>query len=510
MRWPVTRIGPDAIIMAGQGKRDQLRVAIQFLSSNFERRRVFTHAGWRKLGGQSFYLHCDGAIGCDGLYDSVRVKLPPSLKPFRLPEPPTGMLLRTDVRASLTMLEVAPYRITVPLYASIWRSVLSGADFGIHLAGPTGVFKTALVALSQQHFGAGFDAGHLPASWSSTANANAALQFAMKDALLVVDDFVGQGNDADVARAHRDADRIFRGQGNQSGRARLARDGTTIRDPKPPRCLTLSTGETVPNGQSVQARIWIVELGPDDVDVRALTACQSDANAGRYARVMSAFLSWLAPRLEEYRDSFRSNVMTLRREATQNEKQHRRSPEQLANLQAAFELFLGFARERGAITADELLRMAKRSWRALMREAERATTEQSDQDPCRLFVALLRAAIISGTHVLGSATTGAPAESKWGRPLMGWVSECNKFLLLEPEVSYPAAQKLAVEQKRAIPLSPRVLQKRLEQGGWIAQHDVNRSTKKWQIGSSRRRVICLRFKDVMGEDGPDDELQRGE
>jgi len=48
-------------------------------------------------------------------------------------------------------------------------------------------------APGQRHFGAGFDVQHLPESWSSTANANAVLQFAMKDTFHAVDDFVGQG-----------------------------------------------------------------------------------------------------------------------------------------------------------------------------------------------------------------------------------------------------------------------------------------------------------------------------
>jgi hypothetical protein len=511
MRWPVAKIGPEAIVMAGLGKRDHLRAAIQFLSTNIQRRRLFTHTGWRKLKGHWFYLHGGGAIGGDGLHDSVRVRLSPSLTPFQLPHPPTGARLRKAIRASLRMLDVAPSRITIPLHAAIWRSVLGGADFGVHVTGPTGVFKTALVALPQQHFGTGFDALHLPASWSSTANANAALQFILKDALLVVDDFVGQGSEADVARAHRDAERIFRGQANQAGRARLARDGMTLRDSKPPRCLTLSTGETVPNGQSVQARIWVIEVGPGDVNVETLTTCQRDAEAGLYADAMSGFLRWAAPQLEEHRNRFQSWAAYLRREATQNSGQHRRSPGQMANLQAAFELFLTFARESGAITTAEWVQRSRESWHVLTEEAERATAEQAEQDPCRLFLALLRAAITSGTHVLGSATTGKPRETDPNkvRPLIGWYSSRGEFLLLEPEAAFAAAQRMAAEQKRTIPLGPKTLYKRMAQGNLLALHDEGRTTKKWQIGTARQRVICLRREDVLGEDTGEEEEEEG-
>ena len=86
----------------------------------------------------------------------------------------------------------------------------------------------AYPALGQQHFGAGFGVQHLPESWSSTASTNAVLQFTMKDTLLAVD-----------------ADRLFQGEENP------------VHD-EPPRYSTRSTGETTPNGQSVQAHIWIL------------------------------------------------------------------------------------------------------------------------------------------------------------------------------------------------------------------------------------------------------------
>ena len=66
-------------------------------------------------------------------------------------------------------------------------AILGGADFSTFLYGPTGVFKTELSALIEQHFGAGFDSRHLPANFTSTANASESLAFAAKDAILVVD-----------------------------------------------------------------------------------------------------------------------------------------------------------------------------------------------------------------------------------------------------------------------------------------------------------------------------------
>lgn len=74
-----------------------------------------------------------------------------------------------------------------------------------------------------------------------------------------------------------------------------------------------------------------------------------------------------------------------RREAMQNSGIHPQSPGQMANLRAAFDLFLNFARESGVITAGDWLQMDEKSRLAWMREAVRAITEQAEQGPADSF-----------------------------------------------------------------------------------------------------------------------------
>ena len=118
----------------------------------------------------------------------------------------------------------------------------------------------------------------------------------LKDSLLVIDDFVPRGSQADIEHIHREADRIFRGQGNNASRARLNRDGMSVRDPHPPRGLTLSPGEDVPRGESLVCRIWVVEFSSGSVNTGRLTACQEDAGTGLYSQAMAGFIQWIAPR----------------------------------------------------------------------------------------------------------------------------------------------------------------------------------------------------------------------
>ena len=154
------------------------------------------------------------------------------------------------------------------------------------------------------------DSGHLPAHFESTAGALEELAFLAKDALMVVDDFVPTGT-GDGA-LHALAERIFRSAGNHQGRNRL--NGWSLDSARPPRALLLATGEDLPRGHSLQARLLTIPIGPGDVDRDCLSRCQKAASEGHLAMAMGAFLSWLASRYEETRERLRRRASELRME----------------------------------------------------------------------------------------------------------------------------------------------------------------------------------------------------
>ena len=104
-------------------------------------------------------------------------------------------------------------------------------------------------------------------SWESAENAIEAQAFAFKDEILVLDDFAPTGTAYDIQRWHKKADRVLRAKGNRAEHQRMRPD-TTLRPEKPPRSLTLSTGEDVRRGQSLRARMLILELAPSSQRIR--------------------------------------------------------------------------------------------------------------------------------------------------------------------------------------------------------------------------------------------------
>ena len=282
MGWATERLGAGAIVYPGFGIKDHTRAAVQMLSGEVPARHVYSHTGWRKLGGRWLYLHAGGAIGQEGQVGDVHVELSGGLQGRTLPELPEVEDLVDAIRASLAFWELAPETVTLPLHAATYRAALGDTDFSEHLSGPTGEGKSELAALCQQHYGPELDARRLT-SWESTDNALEAQAFQAKDQLMVLDDFAPTGGSHDVQRWHKKADRVIRAKGNASGRQRMRPD-TTLRPERPPRALILSTGEDVPRGQSLRARMLALERRPLAAGAHAGRLDRRDVAAGQRLR----------------------------------------------------------------------------------------------------------------------------------------------------------------------------------------------------------------------------------
>lgn len=508
MNWPTEHLGAEAVIFPGQSLRDHTRVAIQILSGDVPRRTVFTHTGWRTVDDRLVYLHGGGAIGRNGQVPGVEVELPASLRGMVLPDSPVGEGLKAAVVASLDLLQLAPDRISVPLMAATYRSVLGGTDSSLHLSGPTGAGKSEFAARCMQHFGAGFNRTTLPGSWSSTGNSLEVLAFLAKDALLVVDDFCPTGSSTDVQRTHREADRLLRAQGNNSGRGRLSSDGT-LRGSRPPRGTIISTGEDVPRGQSLRARMLMIGVGPNDIDFDVLTGAQKAGEKGIYAAAMAGYLKWLAPRYEAIRRSMPDEINAIRAAASVN-GQHRRVPSIVADLYFGFRTFVTFAVEVGAISTTVEDALLDRAWTAFLEVAHEQAEHQASAEPTARFLELLRSALAAGAAHVASFDGAAPEDpGAWGwreRTVgaganeraewhaqgrrVGWIDDVGVYL--DRDSAYQACQA-AAGGGEGLPISMATLTKRLHERGLLASTDGTRKSLlvRRVIENYRRNVLHI-------------------
>jgi hypothetical protein len=505
MGWVLKKLGPQAIIYPGQ--QQHARAAIQWLSGQIKPERIFAHLGWRKHGPHWVYLHAGGALGADGPLSGVQVQLPDALKPYQLVPSKEADERVSAVRQSLRFLSVAPDRITFPLLAAQYRAPFGGVDFSLFLTGGTGVFKTALAALCQQHFGADMDASRLPTNFASTAPALQWLAFHAKDALMVVDDFAPTGTNSD-RQLQSVAESLFRSAGNQQGRNRMS-GGGRLSAPRPSRALVLATGEEVPPGPSIRARLVIVEVGSGEVDRATLSECQRAGHAGQFSAAMGAYLMWIAGRYEELQERLQIRVRELRSQGLPRTV-HARLPSALAELKTGWEMFLQFAFEVGAIDGAEQKKLEQRSSRALEELEVLQAKYHPASDPALRFVALLQAALKCGRAHVADRQGRAPEQAeRWGwqrtptgrawvglGTRIGWVTRNELFL--EPEASYQVAQSLAGAER--LPVSEQTLRHRLKERGLLASTDVGRQMLmvRRTLEGCPRQVLHLKAGDLVG------------
>ncbi|MDA0660989.1 MAG: DUF927 domain-containing protein [Planctomycetota bacterium] len=416
--WCMKHLGARAMIDPGHGNSARLAHAIQTLSGKtYPQRTIFAHTGWTEINGKWSFLHGDGAIHAEGFNRQVEVRMPPELSKYRLPEPLGGDQAAKVVTQSLDLLNVAPENITLPLLATVFRAVAGDSTFSVFLAGQSGTGKTELASLIQQFFGSEMNALNLPANWSSTSNSLEALAYRTKDCLMVVDDFCPIGSQADIQRYHKDADRLLRGQGNNSGRQRMTAT-SDLQPTKYPRGIIISTGEDIPRGQSLRARLLILETKDGDVDFVKLTELQNHAENGVFAQCMASYLQFRAADYGRFKDRF--SKLSSKYRTDFSTEAHKRTADMSGQLLAAMDLFLEFAVQLGSINDSGKESHLSRLEKILCDLTDSQSMHQSDSDPSAKFFPLLSEAIMAGRAHLAAYSAKGEDEVPRNPGNFGW------------------------------------------------------------------------------------------
>lgn len=513
LRWVSATWGTGAIIAAGMGNRDRVREAIQRLSPAVERRREYTHPGWRKIDGDWCFLTQDAVIGASGAVPGIVVRLDGPAGMLRLPPPPAKDDRQRAMESTVRLLDLAPDRITVPLLGGVFRALLNTiaqGDVVLFLVGPSGVLKSELAAVIQRCFGPDFDRLKMPASWTATANALERIAFDFKDCLLVIDDFAPSGTMIDVRKYHQTADRVIRGAGNATGRERMNADGS-IRESYPPRALMLGTGEDIPSGYSIRARMIVLEVGKGDVDTARLSALQQTDGRRFPSMMLAGYVRWLAGNMERLRTELGPAIMVQRSEL-QLAGSHARTPDALAGLGVAWKLWIRFGLESELLSREQAAAIWSRVWNALLELGTSQADHLVQEDPVRRFLDLLTACISSGhAYVAGPAGDEPATPEAWGwreriigtgeytrqewQPQgrgVGWLDDSG--LYLEPAAAYQAVQQFGNTSGTSLTVSAPTLWKRLDEAGLLRSTEQGvRGTRyvRKSFASSRRKVLHL-------------------
>jgi len=515
--------GAAPFIYPGAAKKDNLRAAIHLysrLNGDVPRRVIYKFSGWKKINDLWHYLTGSGAITAAGLVDTVETDLGSGhMTRYALPAPLAGDELKAAINEALQLMTICPNKphIGAVLLAAVARAPLGEhhpIDFCLWIHGLTGSRKSELAALCLAFFG-DFNARRFPANWSDTDNALESKAFQCKDSLYIVDDFKPSVNQAEAAKLHSKAERFIRNTGNQAGRNRLSSSLQAIPAPYN-RSMTIATGEDLPKGQSLLGRLLVLELARNDVDNNQLTLCQQSAAAGKFAGLMSAYIQWLAPRMDQLKQDFPKFVQQYRDKATQDglATSHPRAPELYANMVAGCETFTDFLQDAG-ISSERANVLTADIETGLKYAFSEQGAYQKDQDEIERFLQLLRASLSSGNGHIATATKQGPPITRpysWGwrgfgkdlngddeyRPMgdsIGWYAEPKDArpaeVWLEPNTTFKVVQEFARRQGDSFLISPASLWRRMSERGILLRAEANQTTVKRVVAGRSVRVLTL-------------------
>jgi hypothetical protein len=467
MKWPVAKWGSRVSIEPFKGAASLLRHAIQKLSADtMTDRRTFTHTGWRVIDGKRVFLDADGAIGADG----VNVKLPQNLKNYVFPRD-NAISAKDAMRASVDLLDIAPARVSAPLYAAIFSAPLSEiitSVFTPSMNGGSGSLKSSFGAVMLNHFGAKFTEYAMPADWLATANSLEKLTFHAKDIPLIIDDFRPSTNPAESRMLQEAVSRITRAVGNRQGRSRLDANSEFKRT-YAPRGVVMMTAERNATGKSTTSRILTIDVEPGDISSSLLTVAQKQRHVYPYA--MRGYIESIARDYDELAKMLPARVAELR---TRNDKgHHKRLPNATAILYAGFECAMSYAVEVEAITPAEAKRRCNDCYQALQSIEQIQSESTEAEDPAIKYVTILASLIAQDkAYLVGKGKNLSNLGMSLSEKL-GWYDADNVYLL---PGAYNAVCRYATVEGWSFPSDENTLRKELDRQQWLTKHDPNRHT----------------------------------
>jgi hypothetical protein len=500
MDWVMSHWGAKAIMNVVPKSKDHVAAA------TYEMKTVYLHTGWIVHAKKYAYLSASGGITATGYSPDFATELSGSLNNYELPAPCADIEVQVSRFLELFS-DLIDDGTGLLILSGAFRAIFSEfvpCTVSLYLQGTTGTYKSAVVGVVQALFGKTFNGSNLPENWSSTGNAIEKKAALAKDAMLVVDDFVARGTQSDVARMHRDAERVLRSQGNQSGRDRMT-STTELRGANVPKGMICATGEDLPNGHSLQARLVIINMKKGSTNTGVLSQLQDYAQTGDLAQLNANFIRWIAAAADEgtieqyFNDALSSCAKQLPAEG------HARTRDNLSQMLAGLWIYLQYAVDVGVMHLEAADIFKLQAIKTVLALSQIQAGVDKDASDAERFVKILQSALSMGSCHLAAQGGGSPkyhTAAGWkltgsgayqkieGQGVkVGWMNDKHVFM------DITAAQKVVKQLSQAtgnyLGSSDRAVTKALYEANMLAEVSKDRLTMKVTVEGQRRNLLCM-------------------
>lgn len=471
MNWVTEGWGLMANIAPGSTIKDKLRHAINQVGASTARRQtVFTHTGWRNIGGKWVYLHEGGAVGSQ----DVQTELQDVLKRYTLDA--SDLPAIECAQASRQLLSSISPKISYPLLAFQYLAPLrefmpyAPPAFALALIGTSNTGKSTIASLFLSHYGKGFHQKANPVSFEATANALGALAFYVKDSVLLVDDYHPISDPRAKRAMEAKADALSRGSGDGASRTRLTSEAK-IKESKPPRALVIITGEDVPQlSPSGAARYFNIDVKRGDLPIGnpnddTLTILQRQARQGVYSQAMRSYIEHLAKKAQAggLEERLQASFEVHRRKAGLALRgEFQRLVEAVAHLCVGLEVVTEYWVEIGLLTDGEAQQIVSTGFSAFCEGMRSQGQDLRAADPVEQFISVLKELDAAG-QVRIQPLKDPPFGLVPG--IIGYRDE--QFYYLFPGLSYNAVNDMLKGQSGGLSVSQRGLGRHMAERGLL-------------------------------------------
>lgn len=494
MSWIANNLDASCDLCVVSQVEKHVRCAIKTTARFADKRYIFSHTGWKKIGGEWHYL-----LPGDKTY---QVELKGKQRNYYGAE---GMS-REDAEDLVKLLSggMMPDEVLLPCLATVFLSPLNEflrqighePKYLLTLIGRTGSMKSTVAALMLSFFG-NFSATDLPMSFRDTANSIVHNAFTLKDVLTCVDDYHPTAM-SDASQMKATMQTLARGYGDRAARNRLGSD-ITLREPRPPQGNVIVTAEFAPDiGESGTARLFCVEMKPGSIRLPLLTEVQEQALDGCFVRCMGTFIRYIKERyLKDGQEQsllkrLKMNFSELRSHWRTELKEtsipfHDRLPDTLACLEVGFLFLTDFLCAKDITDERDATELQNRLHTVLLHLSAKQSESVEADRPTHIFLRKLYSLIECGNVCLLPATgrTEIPPKN-----YIGYEDETYYYLMLD--TSHKAVKRLCGEQDEGFAISAKSLAKALADEDLIESGDNGTNTRTMRFGGRLKRVMLLR------------------
>ena len=486
-------------IEVGSSNRQKMKeISLLLGRGNIKVERKFNHTGYVMINGNEYYIYHGGSISVTG-NEKIEADLSQDgLSNYSFTD--KNLDIKESIITSSNFLKLAEYRLTIPLYSTLFLAPLVSKfqeiginiDYVVFLVGPTNSRKSCASAVLLSHFGSKFDKDNLPASFKGTTNQLEVRSHILKDSLIIVNDFGKEVQGRNKIKLLSDLFEIF---GDRQSRERMNSNGSLQKTYKA-RGLAIINGEVVPSelSESRLARSIILTLNRDSIKNEILTLLQH--NQDKLSVAMQEYIKWIMCNEDRIKEKAKSMFEEFR--ARQNNEVLGRINDSVNIMEIGFSLIMDFWKDYGIIDEQNY-----KQWNDFAKvELEKLITNQKDEvenaNPINMFYSGLEELFRTNRIYVVDYKDGKKVTGYNGGRKVGYIDTENKLYYFHDKTIYDEVRAFYGGKNGDFEISRLDLWRLLDSKNLLFRND-NHTKKVIRVDPDTKQktpVVAVRFREV--------------